>query len=93
MTDPIERQKLGWQRMFRDCVKANWRLREENLDLHTKLEKLRNDVIEECATLMQRWGEQASPSTSGRVNSAQEIVCRNAANAIRALAKTSDDRP
>jgi hypothetical protein len=59
-----------------------------------KVIEARNDerrkTIEECANLMQRWADEAAEVKNSDRCALQANVCRNAAQAIRNLAVTSN---
>ena len=71
----------------RDLEKALDRVRS----LAKEKRKLRGDVIEECAALMQQWADDVGRSQYSDEYAIYINICRSAARAIRALAKTSED--
>jgi hypothetical protein len=48
---------------------------------------IRNEIIEECAAVAQRWADDAAEFKSNPKCELQHNVCRNLAQAIRNLAK------
>jgi hypothetical protein len=75
MTDMIGESQLEWEKIISALVEGLAELRTQIEETRAEKEKLRADVIEECAAFMERWSDQASLY----------------APAIRALAKTSED--
>jgi hypothetical protein len=53
-------------------------------------EQARRDAIEECANLMQRWSDEAAEIKDSDRCTLQANLCRNAAQAIRNLAVSSN---
>ncbi len=91
MTDMIGESQLEWEKIISALVEGLAELRTQIEETRAEKEKLRADVIEECAALMQQWADDAGEFPYDEKHSTYYNTCRSAARAIRALAKTSED--